>query len=142
MLRLMRPQAGLALSALLVALAGGSCRRAAPPAAPQPAAPPAANAPQPVAVAAVNPHREDAREILTTHCGTCHRSDLPTAKAKALAVYDLTEEDWSARMSRPQLEDALGRLRKNGDVPKGEAERFAEFVTAERARRDAEGYEQ
>jgi hypothetical protein len=138
----MRPQAGLVLSAVVVALVAAGCRRAAPPAAPQPATPPAAAAAPVVAVAAVNPHREEAREILTMHCGKCHRSDLPTAKAKALAVYDLTEADWSARMSRPQLEDALGRLRKNSDVPKGEAERFAEFVTAERARRDAEGYEQ
>src|SRR5262245_25020220 len=45
------------------------------------------------------------------HCGECHRSDLPTAKPKALAVFDLTHEDWLAKMTKSQVEAAILRMK-------------------------------
>lgn len=56
--------------------------------------------------------REAARTVLELHCGLCHRADLPTAKAGALAVFDLTRPRWQRRMRPDQLRDALRRLRE------------------------------
>jgi hypothetical protein len=84
-----------------------------------------------------NPHREVARAVLERHCGACHRSDQPTAQAKALAVFTLNDLDWSAKMTPLQLKDALDRLRGNGEVKPSEADDFQKFYDAELKRRRA-----
>lgn len=84
-----------------------------------------------------NPYREVARAVLERHCGTCHRSDQPTAQPKALAVYTLNDLDWSAKMTPLQLKDALDRLRGNGEVKPSEADDFQKFYEAELKRRRA-----
>jgi hypothetical protein len=44
-------------------------------------------------------------------CGSCHQRSLPTAKPKALAVFDLDAPgEWSARMSGRQLRAFPGRF--------------------------------
>jgi cytochrome c5 len=93
--------------------------------------------------------RESAREVLDRNCGECHTSALPTALPRALAVYDLTQLDWSSRMSTGQLRDAEGRLKEPIAPTLGEQEvrathassdeldRFHRYVELETARRGA-----
>ena len=72
------------------------------------------------------------------HCGACHRSDRPTAKPKALAIFDLTREGWLAGMTEPQVKSAIGRMKGiSGD---GEEARKAalSMLNAELARRKGE----
>lgn len=56
------------------------------------------------------------RDLLVARCGQCHRSDLPSAVPKALAVFDLTEDLWYARLSGEQTDRLLGRLRGLSDL--------------------------
>lgn len=86
--------------------------------------------------------REDSRLILERHCGLCHIHDYPTARPGALAVFDLREPDWSARMSNAQLRNAHWRLGEPlppdgslNDVSDEERALFMRFVDAELARR-------
>jgi hypothetical protein len=88
--------------------------------------------------------RDEARLTLERHCGACHIRDEPTALPRALAVYDLREPDWSARMNDAQLHDAVTRLGeplppdgKENDVSPAERATFARFVDAEVARRSS-----
>ncbi len=86
--------------------------------------------------------RDDARVLLERECGQCHISSYPTSLPKALAVFDLLDEDWSRKMSDAQLKDALSRLAgahgADGElpaVPERDHALFAKFVDAEIARR-------
>jgi hypothetical protein len=54
--------------------------------------------------------REECRLILERHCGLCHIREYSTAQPGALAVFDLREQEWSARMSNEQLRNAHWRL--------------------------------
>ncbi len=55
--------------------------------------------------------RDEIRELIRPHCGSCHTRGLSTAKPRALAIFDLTETDWPTRMNREQLEHSFtGRL--------------------------------
>jgi mono/diheme cytochrome c family protein len=91
--------------------------------------------------------REAAREVLDRNCGECHTSTLPTALPRALAVYDLVDNDWSHKMSATELRDAVDRLKSTIAPTLGEGEakpmqvtdeeraRFARYVELEIARR-------
>jgi len=91
--------------------------------------------------------RESGRELLEINCGECHTRWLPTALPRALAVYDLTEPDWSSHMTDGQLREAARRLREPFAPTQGETEarpiratdaeleRFDRFVAMESARR-------
>ena len=63
--------------------------------------------------------RDDARLVLEANCGQCHIRDYDTALPRALAVFDLSELEWSATMSDAQLSDAAGRVagRRGPDGP-------------------------
>lgn len=78
--------------------------------------------------------REKAREILNRRCGECHDGDRPTAKPKPLAIFDLREEDFAARMKEEQFQDALRRL---GSASSADLHHLRVFVDAELARRRA-----
>ena len=99
--------------------------------------------------APVDPHalqRDAARLVLERACGSCHISTEPTALPAALAVYDLTELDWSARMTDAQLLDAVQRMdaplppdgAPNGSTPE-ERETVRAFVESEIERRAVGG---
>jgi hypothetical protein len=79
--------------------------------------------------------RESARELLDTNCGECHTRGLPSALPRALAVYDLTQLDWSRRMSDWQLQEAERRLREPVGPTRDEAE-VRPIRAAEVARED------
>jgi hypothetical protein len=66
-------------------------------------------------------------------CGSCHQGSLPTAKAGALAVFDLDRVDWPTRMQTRQFDAFLGRIK--GKLAGPELELVRAFVAAERATR-------
>jgi mono/diheme cytochrome c family protein len=111
---------------------------AAPPiAAPPTAAPPTAasavasddnTAP---AVAAADPRdatRRAAHDMLAQHCGECHESHRPTAKLKALAIFDLDKPDWPSRFDDHKYKAALMRLASKSDAAR---DTFIAFRDAE-----------
>lgn len=69
-----------------------------------------------LAVPRVNPWTEPARVVLIRACGKCHDGDRETAVAEALAVFDLAETLWQARMSREQLDTMSRRIRGSKDL--------------------------
>ena len=90
------------------------------------------------AALAALPAKDRAKEVLEAQrCGGCHDSAISTGNARALAVYDLVEPDWPARMSDAQLPKLLSRLKS---APAADQKTVREFVAAElksRARRGA-----
>lgn len=80
--------------------------------------------------------REAAREALKTSCGRCHDHVRPTAIPAALRIFDLQEQDWSARTSDLQLDHIEGRL-AGFHVPEPDRVIIRRFLDAERARRAA-----
>lgn len=115
---------GTALTASACAASRGVAgKTAAPaPAAPEPAAPehPA------------NPWLDPAREVLVQHCGSCHRSDLPTAVPMALQVFDLTRPVWSEHLVTPQYDGILTRVRGSSAVTTEEIAAVEAFVRCAR----------
>jgi hypothetical protein len=52
-----------------------------------------------------------AKEIVAARsCAHCHTTGLPTAKRGALAVFDLSSDDWYSGMSGRQLRSLQDRL--------------------------------
>ena len=74
---------------------------------------------QPIAEATHHEHelRDQVRLILEENCGSCHISSYATAVPKALAVFDLLDEDWSRNMTDAQLASMLVRLSDQPDLP-------------------------
>ncbi|MFI5301472.1 MAG: hypothetical protein ACHREM_25575 [Polyangiales bacterium] len=80
--------------------------------------------------------------MLSLHCGECHDPARRSALPEALKVFDVTETDWSARMTDAQLRNALWRLGepippegRPNDVSDLERGLFGRFVDGEIARR-------
>jgi len=71
-----------------------------------------------------------ARDALVPACGTCHRSDLPTAKAGALAVFDLTKDPWWATIKADEYESLLHRVRGTRDMTDEDRAAVEAFVAA------------
>ena len=123
---------------LLLALLLAACSRTeqAPAAAQAPA--PQAQAPEPRVVL-----REEARALVERHCGKCHVGTRPTARPAALAVFDLTEQDWSSRMSARQLgslQRRVGGLSRPAQVTELEWGHLQAYVAQEQARRVASAH--
>jgi mono/diheme cytochrome c family protein len=55
--------------------------------------------------------REQVRALAKPHCGSCHQASSSTAKSSALAVFDLDEPDWTARLQPRQYDAFLGRIK-------------------------------
>jgi mono/diheme cytochrome c family protein len=82
-------------------------------------------------VAAVDPReatRHAAHDVLAEHCGECHESHRPTAKPKALAVFDLDKPDWPSRFDEHKFNSALKRLAGKSDAAR---DAFIAFRDAE-----------
>lgn len=106
----------MAVAGLAVWVAG--CTHGARQAAPTPASVPAP-AQALLAPAELLVVRAQIHAIATTHCGSCHRASLPTAKPAALAIYNLDAENCSSTLSAAQLEGGFtrrlfGRLDESG----------------------------
>jgi hypothetical protein len=78
--------------------------------------------------------RDDARAVLKETCGRCHDSARPTAKPAALKIFDLHEQEWSARMSDVQMGHMANRFEGFG-MPVPDRARVQAFIDAELARR-------
>lgn len=65
-------------------------------------------------------------------CAKCHDSSISAEKPRALAVYDLAEEDWPARLSDARLPKLLTRLKSASAADQGVVR---DFVAAELKRR-------
>jgi hypothetical protein len=117
------------------AVASPTAPAAAPPAAPAVASPaaPAVASPATPAVAAADPReatRRAAHDVLAEHCGECHESHRPTAKPKALAIFDLDQPDWPSRFDDHKYKSALKRLANQSDKAR---DTFIAFREAELA---------
>jgi len=82
-----------------------------------------------------NPWSDPAREILAAHCGKCHRGDLSTAVPGALAVFNLVEEPWYARLRAEQFDALLVRTRGIKDMSPADAQAMISFVRCAREHR-------
>ena len=72
---------------------------------------------------------ERARQVLkAARCGACHDTTVSTENAKALAVYDLAERQWSDKMSDEQLPRLMGRLKS---APSADQAVVRKFISAE-----------
>lgn len=83
------------------------------------------------------PTRDDARKVLRTqNCGSCHDSAVSTEHPNALAVYDLHETDWPAKMSDQRLPKLMTRLKSAPAADRALVKRFieAELLTRSKPR--------
>jgi mono/diheme cytochrome c family protein len=80
--------------------------------------------------------REEARQLVSSHCGTCHSATSPKALPGALKVYDVDRVDWTKRMSDAQVKKILQRFR-GPVIPENEVDRVTAYVEAELASRKA-----
>jgi hypothetical protein len=83
------------------------------------------------AVASADPReatRRAAHDVLAQHCGECHESHRPTAKPKALAIFDLDKPDWPSRFDDHKYKAALMRLASKSDAAR---DTFIAFRDAE-----------
>ena len=78
--------------------------------------------------------RDDARQLVRTHCGVCHSATSPKALPGALKVYDTDQADWTRRMSDAQVSKILQRFRGPA-IPQNEIDRVTAYVEAELASR-------
>jgi len=74
--------------------------------------------------------RRAAHDVLAEHCGECHEGHRPTAKPKALAVFDLDQPDWPMRFDEHRYQSALRRLTSKSAAAR---ETFIAFRNAELA---------
>ncbi len=80
--------------------------------------------------------REPAREALKASCGRCHDHARPTALPRALQIFDLRENDWSARVTDVQMDHMVARF-DGFHMPPDDQVAVRKFLDAERARRSA-----
>jgi hypothetical protein len=80
--------------------------------------------------------REAARDALKTSCGRCHDHTQPKARPAALRIFDLQEQDWSARVTDVQMDHMVGRF-EGFQMPEADRVIVRRFLDAERARRAA-----
>jgi cytochrome c5 len=107
--------------------------------APAPAAMPvveAAPQPEPVVVAAPSAALVAAHAVIEATCGECHRSDLETAVPAALAVFDLWDPQWLARLDDAAFASMMTRLEDQGVAPEDQASVRAAIAEVEGARLD------
>jgi mono/diheme cytochrome c family protein len=75
---------------------------------------------------------QQVRELAKPHCGQCHQSSRPTAKAAAIAVFDLDRVDWYGTMADDQLDTF-----KQRSGSKMDRDVVGAFLEVESARRRA-----
>jgi len=80
--------------------------------------------------------RDAAREALRPSCGRCHDRAQATALPKALRIFDLHEADWSATVTREQMDHMVRRF-EGFHMPAADRVTVQRFLDAERARRAA-----
>ena len=74
------------------------------------------------------------RGYARTHCGSCHIASLPTARAAALAIYNLDAIEWSSTLTAEQLRNGFPR-RLNGRLDDEGKRQLRTFIEGELALR-------
>lgn len=75
----------------------------------------------------------EATATLREHCGACHVPSSPSARSKALAVFDLTQPGWWRALTSAQLATSADMLDGRMDLTDAElAEFFAGWGTPRR----------
>jgi hypothetical protein len=69
-------------------------------------------------------------------CGRCHDRTQPTAKPRALRIFDLHDDDWAAGVSLEQMDHMVTRF-EGFRMPDADRATVQRFFDAERARRAA-----
>ena len=74
-------------------------------------------------------YSEITRQVLITHCGSCHQSSLETHKAGAIAVFDLDKNaDWHDALTQHELPGIENRLQNKSTITKEQKEAIAAFL--------------
>lgn len=69
------------------------------------------------------------REVLITHCGSCHQSSLTTHKSGAIAIFDLDKgANWHNALSEEHLESISNRTENKTSITKMQKEAIASFI--------------
>jgi hypothetical protein len=92
--------------------------------------------PEPVVVAAPSAALVAAHAVIEATCGECHRSDLETAVPAALAVFDLWDPQWLARLDDAAFASMMTRLEDQGVAPEDQASVRAAIAEVQGARLD------
>lgn len=74
------------------------------------------------------------RELVQQNCSSCHDGSVATAKPAALKVFDLREQDWTAKMSDEQVRKLLGRAKSMPADAQTLVSKFVKRVLAKRNR--------
>ncbi len=72
---------------------------------------------------------EITRQVLITHCGSCHQSTLDTHKAGAIAVFDLDKNaSWHTNLSEHHLPGITNRTQNKGEITDEQKEAITVFL--------------
>lgn len=66
--------------------------------------------------------------VLTENCGKCHRSTLPTAESKALAIFDLDQKPWHTSVSDRHLEGISRRISIKSGISDADRAAVLDFI--------------
>jgi mono/diheme cytochrome c family protein len=72
------------------------------------------------------------RRIAIDHCGSCHQGSRASANPAALKVFDLRDEDWTARMSDEQVLKLNGRGKSLRPTDRARLTKFVDRVLKNR----------
>lgn len=88
--------------------------------------------PRPPPVPALADLERAAREVLVARCLPCHQRSSPGSKAAALAIFDVDDTSWSAKVSTERLHMISARLASADPAQRAAITRFV--AAAETAR--------
>jgi hypothetical protein len=120
--------ASSSLPVLLIACAASavlSCARRTP--SPRVAPRAQASAPTPLS-------RGEVHALAERHCASCHQGSVSREKPNALAVFDLDQRDWSARLEARQFSVFYQRM--EGELDPATRARLLAFTERERTARE------
>jgi hypothetical protein len=72
------------------------------------------------------------RRMVIDHCGSCHDGSRASANPAALKVFDLRDEDWTARMSDEQVLKLNGRGKSLRPTDRARLTKFVDRVLKNR----------
>jgi hypothetical protein len=90
--------------------------------------------PGPAPAPALTDLERAARDVLVARCLPCHQRSNPGHKAGALAIFDVDDASWSARVSTERLHAISARL---AGAPPAQRDAITRFVAAAETARGA-----
>ncbi len=67
-------------------------------------------------------------KVLTENCGNCHKSTLPTANPKALAIFDLDKYPWYESVTDQHLENISRRISTKSGISDSDRATILDFI--------------